>query len=498
MSKRFIILYIVLFLNILLLTYAYFFPEIPLYVNQDEPFILKFVKFDELLSTEEIIIPELNDKILDDQFTENQEDTSKQGNITFLSESEFLSAQTDKADQRNYGSSLNVQLPTNLDLNETNKLSNEEINGKRPLDNFFNALQNERNTKTVRVVHYGDSQIEGDRVTDIIRANLQASFGGSGLGFIPFTDKAWHLHLSRGASENWKRYNFYNQRMTNNDDYGISGNLYRYSGSHASLSFKLFQEVRYKSLYLFYGKAVDSSSVAIYDKGNKNKMVGRTVLPASNSPQWIKLNIPDSIRNFKIDFYSKSAKSPDFYGLWVEGDNKGVQVDNYGIRAHAGDGLSRMDSILLAQQIKLLNVKLIIVQYGANAAPYINSDAKCKYIEDVYYKVLTRLKGAAPDASILVVSVGDMARRSEGTLKSFPYISKFKEAQKRAANRAGLAFWDFYEVMGGQNSLLAWYKQKLAHTDGHLTAKGQKYVANEFAKTVLTEYQRFSLQKSKK
>ena len=37
----------------------------------------------------------------------------------------------------------------------------------------------------VHVFHYGDSQIEGDRITQIIRDSLQSLFGGAGPGMIP-------------------------------------------------------------------------------------------------------------------------------------------------------------------------------------------------------------------------------------------------------------------------------------------------------------------------
>ncbi len=43
------------------------------------------------------------------------------------------------------------------------------------LDAFFEALIGERDTQVIHIAHYGDSQIEGDRVTSVIRRNLQAN-----------------------------------------------------------------------------------------------------------------------------------------------------------------------------------------------------------------------------------------------------------------------------------------------------------------------------------
>ncbi|MFT6964701.1 MAG: hypothetical protein ACJAWV_004443, partial [Flammeovirgaceae bacterium] len=56
------------------------------------------------------------------------------------------------------------------------------------LDDFFHSLQNEIDTSLIRIVHYGDSQIEGDRITEYLRNRLQKRFGGCGVGMIPPTE----------------------------------------------------------------------------------------------------------------------------------------------------------------------------------------------------------------------------------------------------------------------------------------------------------------------
>jgi hypothetical protein len=53
------------------------------------------------------------------------------------------------------------------------------------LHRFFAALQEAANGKKISIFHYGDSQIEGDRMTGYIRQRIQQQFGGIGPGFIP-------------------------------------------------------------------------------------------------------------------------------------------------------------------------------------------------------------------------------------------------------------------------------------------------------------------------
>ena len=52
------------------------------------------------------------------------------------------------------------------------------------LSAFYAALDS-ASSKPVRVVHYGDSQTEEDRITNILRERWQKEYGGGGVGLIP-------------------------------------------------------------------------------------------------------------------------------------------------------------------------------------------------------------------------------------------------------------------------------------------------------------------------
>ena len=54
-----------------------------------------------------------------------------------------------------------------------------------------------------------------------------------------------------------------------------------------------------------------------------------------------------------------------------------------------------------------------------------------------------------------------MAFTEKDRIKSFPNIAKIRDAQKIAAERAGVAFWDSYEAMGGKSSALKWAEKKI-------------------------------------
>ncbi|HML84907.1 MAG TPA: hypothetical protein PKE52_07095, partial [Bacteroidales bacterium] len=49
---------------------------------------------------------------------------------------------------------------------------------------FIEGLHQKLNSSGCRILHYGDSQIEGDRISGYIRNRLQGIYGGGGPGFI--------------------------------------------------------------------------------------------------------------------------------------------------------------------------------------------------------------------------------------------------------------------------------------------------------------------------
>jgi hypothetical protein len=74
-------------------------------------------------------------------------------------------------------------------------------------DRFFLHLQLASvGSSVVHIVHYGDSQLEEDRISSTIREDLQEEFGGAGPGMLPPVLKIQPqttVHWSRGALERY-------------------------------------------------------------------------------------------------------------------------------------------------------------------------------------------------------------------------------------------------------------------------------------------------------
>ncbi len=74
-------------------------------------------------------------------------------------------------------------------------------------DNFFAALEQAKtSSKAVHLLHYGDSQIEMDRISSGFRQRLQEEFGGEGAGIVPAIQTIPSFTIRQSYSGSLARY----------------------------------------------------------------------------------------------------------------------------------------------------------------------------------------------------------------------------------------------------------------------------------------------------
>ncbi len=357
--------------------------------------------------------------------------------------------------------------------------------------------------KVVRIMHFGDSQIEGDRITSFIRNKVHKKFGGSGVGLVPARQLYdFKYSIFQESSDNWNRYTIYGKRDTliTHKRYGIIAGFNSFTAqpvdttkldttikkawvSFESSPFSYANTKKFEQCRLFYGHNTVQFNTNLYvgdtivDKG--------TYAPSSQLKQiqWL-FNEPTG--NIKIEFEAK--QSPEIYGIALDGKG-GVAVDNIAMRGSAGLVFTKMDPILFKQLVKSLDVKLIILQFGGNIVPNIRKDYS--YYERWFFSQLNYIKTHAPEVEIIVMGVADMSQKKGSRYVSYPNIELIRDAMKKASFRAGAAYWDMFEAMGGRNSMPSWVfaNPSLAGKDFvHFTPRGAKVIANMFYNALLNEY----------
>ena len=376
-------------------------------------------------------------------------------------------------------------------------------NNKSVLYPFFDQLKNlKKSGDLIRVLHYGDSQIEGDRITSYIRNELQKQFGGSGIGlFTPVLIKGTNISIQIKHSGSWERYtiqsikngtifhkrlgalmsfgSFAPENSTDNTLYHGEINLRK-----SNLTYRRTR--KFKQCRVFYGF---NDGPFIAELKYKDKTLDAELIPVSRQLNTLSWDIDGALDEITISF--KGEDSPDIYAIALD-DHSGIAVDNIPLRGSSGTDFTKTDLAFLRTMYQKLNTKLIILQFGVNLVPYITKDYS--YYEKQFYKQLKTLKGLRPDISIIVIGVSDMSQNKNGQYVSYPNIEKIRNAQKNAAFKADCAFWDMYEAMGGKNSMSAWVNADpaLARTDfTHFTWKGSIVISKMFYEAMMNDYNEY-------
>lgn len=353
---------------------------------------------------------------------------------------------------------------------------------------FLKALAETRKTgKPLRIAFYGDSFIEGDVFSGSFRDTLQLLFGGRGVGYVPITSSVTGFRNTiRHRFDQWRT----NSIVANRDatlKLGPSGHCFiplennwvEYRGSKQRF---LTEFSTVKLYYTNFGEAAIQYTI------NRDTAMNLDVLKQSGSLQEWKLK-GDQIKTVRFEFYPHD--SLQLYGASFE-SKTGVFVDNFSVRGNSGLSLEELNDKLLRDFGKLRDYRLVILQFGLNRVreDTLNYGAYTRRM----VAVVNKMKKAFPKSSFLLLSVGDRSSMKSGRVQTMNSIPAMRNAQRMIARKTGIAFWDMFEAMGGENSMVRFVQSRppLAAKDyTHLTFKGGRKLAGSLVKSLLFEAEKF-------
>ncbi|HNI53087.1 MAG TPA: GDSL-type esterase/lipase family protein [Chitinophagales bacterium] len=381
---------------------------------------------------------------------------------------------------------------------------------KEAMDNFYASLyKTASDGSRVRVMHYGDSQIEVDRITGYLRARLQSQFGGSGPGLISVMPIADFVAVKNSWSGSWDRYTTFTNRdkRVPHRSFGPNAAFSRFMpvrdtthalGSQHSAWLKITTNknggarlANYRYVKLLYGNATDPVKVELLAD---DVLIATDTLSVGGDHNIQEFALAAAPGNFQLNFEGRD--SPDIYGLSLEG-NGGVIVDNLALRGSSGNFFTGMNQSQLKGYYDQMDVRLIIMQFGGNALPYLKDEAGCiKYAQSIESQINT-MKRLAPGASILFVGPADMSVKEGTTYVTHPLLEILNTELKNAAFRAGAAYYDMYAAMGGKNSMVAWVNAGIATKDYiHFSPEGARKIAILLYQAMMKEYNNYVIRES--
>lgn len=367
-----------------------------------------------------------------------------------------------------------------------------------PLKGFYARLQNS-SSQQVRIMHYGDSQIEGDRITSYLRNQFQQRFGGGGLGLIPIKlTPGTHTSVKHQLSGHWQRYTIHDLRKQN-IAHNRLGILFSYTAfanekhtqTPASITLKpspiAYKRIQnYQRIRLFLGHC---QAPVVFRVACNDTTLDADLLSASQTIQELSWSLPSSPEQLKFQF--TASISPEFYGISME-SNTGIIVDNIPLRGSSGTDFTRVDEATQKKLYNALQTDLILLQFGVNLVPYL--DSHFSHYKKNLLQQLRRIQKVAPRAAIIIIGVSDMAHKQEGVYQSYKNIDAIRKVQKEAALEAGCVFWDTYKAMGGENAMIKWvaHKPPLGRKDyTHFSYEGATLVAKLFYESLIKDYEQY-------
>ena len=351
----------------------------------------------------------------------------------------------------------------------------------------------------VRVVHYGDSQIELDRISQDLREALQERFGGSGTGLFPALGNVPSASISKAASGSFTQYTMYGDSTTQragHNRYGILAQVVQLTGSgtltlRGSKNKNAREGVKtFESVSVLYGKGENLVVKAASGTDKPEPEVQK----GENGVTLVTWRFSQPVEKATLTFQGNA----ELYGIGADG-NAGVAVDNVPLRGCSGTIFTRISKPLMADSFALTDTRLIILQFGGNMMPMIRGAKQIEPYQEQIAKQIAYFHEVAPQAKILFIGPSDMGKSVNGRVVTWPHLPELVDSLKATALRNDAAYWDLYRMMGGENSMAQWVRHSPPYAGPdyiHFTPAGAQKVGDALSRSFLTYYDFYTLRKT--
>ena len=357
----------------------------------------------------------------------------------------------------------------------------------------------------VTILQIGDSHTASDHLSGRIRTRLQAHYGNAGRGLMqpgePFAYyRPYQVRVTQKGP--WQQMSS-NRIPPDAGPYGISGVILRGTSSDATIDLQTSTGEPLGALALDFHLQPGGGSIEVRVSGNRVALV--PTADAAYRLAHSRITLP---RDAAAVTVAPHGDGPvDLAAMGPEPAARGVRLVSMGFSGAQLTILDRWSAENVAFQIRRLAPSLILVAFGTNEGH--QSRERLAGYDEAFARRLGVLRAAAPGASVVVVgppdaerlprycmlpvdqadaapctvlseaetlSYDDLLARSDRSLcrwhtpAALPWV---RRTQSLAAQRLGIAFWDWSTVMPAVCGANVWWREGLAHRDRvHLTQAG--------------------------
>ncbi len=355
------------------------------------------------------------------------------------------------------------------------------------LDGFYDALAKlarGRASDSVRIAVFGDSNLTMDFTSGRMRRRLQQRFGDAGHGFVAL-GKPWshyrHMDVQHDVIGGWKAFAI-TTSPTGDGMYGLGG----IAAENQYIGARTFAATAPEGspvggavgrFDLFYFARPHGGEVGVrIDEQSPERLSTLAAQPGLGVRRFEVADGPH-----KIEVSATSNGSVRLFGVALERSEPGVVVDSFGVGALNTKTLGRHDPALFAAMLSARRYDLIVFMTGAN--DIFTMDA----VPPTMKRIIATIRQSLPRASIMMMTPAD-----RGLRKSMKETLAVVSQRREVAEGEGVALWDQFAAMGGQNSMGGFVRTKLAFKDAvHFTEAGGAFVGDRFIEALYQGFEAF-------
>jgi lysophospholipase L1-like esterase len=327
----------------------------------------------------------------------------------------------------------------------------------------------------VRIGYYGDSNMTLDLISGSMRRLVQGKFGDAGHGFVA-VGRPWRHYQHRDVVHDldqtaWEEYAISTRKLADRL-YGFSGIAAQSTQKGAKAWLRTAPEAspigrtasRLEVHYLRRPGA-GTFSVLLDGKPLADIPTAHDALAAGVS----RFDFPDGPH--ALDFVAHGRRPVRLLGAALERSAPGIIVDALGIGGVSAHALAESHPATTAQSFANRRYDLVILMLGTNT---VLPSTQPKAMQEL---ISVRRQGIA-DVSVLVMSPPDHVTSFRDG-RTDPVVRRVAAQMREVAAHNDCAFWDFWQAMGGESSMLQFHKKKWNMWDlYHLNEKGAAYMAS--------------------
>jgi len=346
---------------------------------------------------------------------------------------------------------------------DTSKNRIQVYGSQQKLDRIFSQLNNLAvyGIGRVNILHIGDSHIQADYFSGQMRKHFSTMIlgGEASRGFVfPYTVAKTNnpSNYRVGYSGAWQICK--NLERGKNCHLGLSGMSATTQTPNARVT--ITQPGGEYGVYLF-------DKIKVFHKVDPSSFSIRVITDAKITQYhsdadagYTEFTLDRSLDTLKLEF-AQLLPSQTFFeldGISLETTDNGITYSATGV--NGADVPAWLRCPQLGAQVKSLNCDIIIVSLGTN------DGYNTHFNEDLFYEnmdsLLSRLKTAEPNAILLLTTPGDSYRYKTQLNRN---TEKTQRVLTKLAQKHACLLWDFYDIMGGQNSMLLWQRKGLSGAD---------------------------------